>query len=108
MPDPIAVKAADESRSAEKCASCRSDASENQEENDGDWNPEDYHDTYHEDLLKLIDKRIKAGETEVISTTEVSEQMSQAQEVVDLMALLVEQRTEHKGRSFSHHRAERR
>ena len=26
------------------------------------WKPEQYHDTYHDDLLKLIDKRIKAGE----------------------------------------------
>ena len=25
------------------------------------WKPEQYHDTYHEDLMKLIDKRIKEG-----------------------------------------------
>jgi len=43
------------------------------EEMTGDWNPKDYRDTYHEDLLRLIDKRIKAGETEIIDTTEVSE-----------------------------------
>ncbi len=56
----------------------------------GDWNPKDYRDTYHEDLLKLIDKRIKAGETEIVSTTaaeETDEQPSRG-EVVDLMALL--------------------
>lgn len=60
------------------------------EEMTGDWNPEDYHDTYHEDLLKLIDKRIKAGETEVISTTEAEETEEEPArgEVVDLMALL--------------------
>ncbi len=60
------------------------------EEMTGDWNPEDYHDTYHEDLLKLIDKRIKAGETEVISTTEAEETEEEPTrgEVVDLMALL--------------------
>ena len=60
------------------------------EEMTGDWNPEDYRDTYHEDLLKLIDKRIKAGETEVISTTEAQETDEEPSRgnVVDLMALL--------------------
>ena len=60
------------------------------EEMTSDWNPKDYHDTYHEDLLKLIDKRIKAGETEVISTTEASETDEEPSrgDVVDLMALL--------------------
>lgn len=60
------------------------------EEMTGDWNPEDYRDTYHEDLLKLIDTRIKAGETEVISTTEASETDEEPSrgKVVDLMALL--------------------
>ncbi len=81
------------------------------EEMTGDWNPEDYHDTYHEDLLKLIDKRIKAGETEVISTTEASETDEEPSrgKVVDLMALLKRSvRDKAKGRSFSHHRRERR
>src|SRR6185295_13016520 len=31
------------------------------------WKPERYRDTYHEDQMKLIDKRIKAGKTEVIT-----------------------------------------
>ncbi|HEX5543936.1 MAG TPA: Ku protein [Nitrospira sp.] len=60
------------------------------EEMTGDWNPRDYRDTYHGDLLKLIDKRIKAGETEIISTTEASETDEEPSRgnVVDLMALL--------------------
>lgn len=74
------------------------------EEMTGDWNPEDYHDTYHEDLLKLIDKRIKAGETEIISTMEAQETDEEPSrgKVVDLMALLkqsVQDKT--KGRRFS-------
>lgn len=74
------------------------------EEMTGDWNPKDYHDTYHEDLLKLIDKRIKAGETEVISTAEDQETDEEPSrgKVVDLMALLkqsVQDKT--KGRRFS-------
>jgi DNA end-binding protein Ku len=60
------------------------------EEMSGEWNPEDYRDTYHEDLLKLIDKRIKAGKTEIITTTEDKEADDEPSrgEVVDLMALL--------------------
>ena len=75
------------------------------EEMTGDWNPKDYRDTYHEDLLKLIDKRIKAGETEIISTTtdvsEADEEPSRGN-VVDLMALLKRSvQDKAKGRRFS-------
>ena len=74
------------------------------EEMTGDWNPKDYRDTYHEDLLKLIDKRIKAGQTEIISTTDASEadeEPSRAN-VVDLMALLKRSvQDKAKGRRFS-------
>ena len=31
------------------------------------WNPEEYRDTYHEDLMALIEKRVQAGQTEVIT-----------------------------------------
>ncbi len=74
------------------------------EEMTGDWNPEDYRDTYHEDLLKLIDKRIKAGETEVISTTDAEETEEEPSRgnVVDLMALLKQSvQDKAKGRRFS-------
>lgn len=74
------------------------------EEMTGDWNPEDYRDTYHEDLLKLIDKRIKAGETEVINTTDTEETEEEPSRgnVVDLMALLKQSLQEKaKGRGFS-------
>ena len=77
------------------------------EEMTGDWNPKDYHDTYHEDLLKLIDKRIKAGQTEVVSIAEAEEPEEKPGrgKVVDLMALLkqsVQDKT--KRRSSSEHR----
>lgn len=36
------------------------------EEMTGEWDPKDYHDTYREDLLKLIEKRIRTGRTEMI------------------------------------------
>jgi DNA end-binding protein Ku len=74
------------------------------EEMTGDWHPEDYRDTYHEDLLKLIDKRIKAGETEIVSTTEVqdSDEEPSRGNVLDLMALLKQSvQDKAKGRRFS-------
>ena len=52
------------------------------------WKPEKYHDTYHEDLLKRIEEKIKAGQTEEITEPERNEREPKRAEVVDLMALL--------------------
>ena len=52
------------------------------------WKPERYRDTYHEDLLRLIDKRIKAGKTEVITEADENEEQPVKGKVIDLMALL--------------------
>jgi DNA end-binding protein Ku len=64
------------------------------------WKPERYRDTYHEDLMKLIDKRIKAGKTEVITEPDEHETQPVRGEVIDLMALL-KRSVEAKGRSSS-------
>ncbi len=53
-----------------------------------DWNPEKYHDTYREDLLKRIEEKIKAGQTEQITEPEKGEKEPGGAEVIDLMALL--------------------
>jgi len=53
------------------------------------WNPEAYRDTYHEDLLALIDKRVEAGQTHVVTERSTKEEAVPGKgEVVDLMALL--------------------
>lgn len=54
------------------------------------WKPAQYKDTYHEDLMRLIHKRIKAGKTEVVTVPEEGEAQNQPgrAKVVDLMALL--------------------
>ena len=53
------------------------------------WNPDEYQDTYHEDLLALIEKRVQAGQTEVITKpSEEGEERPAKGEVIDLMALL--------------------
>ena len=54
----------------------------------GKWNPKEFHDTYHEDLLALIDKRIKAGKTEAIDESEPKTKKRPEGRVIDLMALL--------------------
>jgi len=53
-----------------------------------EWQPQKYHDTYHEDLLKRIEEKVKAGETEEITAPEKEEKPAKSAEVVDLMALL--------------------
>ena len=66
------------------------------------WKPERYRDTYHDDLMKLIDKRIKAGKTEVITEAEAEEDQEKPArgEVIDLMALL-KRSVQAKGQSSS-------
>jgi DNA end-binding protein Ku len=57
------------------------------------WEPEQYRDTYRDDLLKLIDRKVKSGET--AEAPEPSRQAIEATNVVDLASLLkrsVEQR----------------
>lgn len=51
-----------------------------------EWNPEQYQDTYREDLLKLIDEKVKSGQlTEV---TEAPKRPREEAEVIDIMSLL--------------------
>lgn len=66
------------------------------------WKPERYRDTYHDDLMKLIDKRIKAGKTEVITEAEADggEKKPAKGKVIDLMALL-KRSVQAKGQSSS-------
>jgi DNA end-binding protein Ku len=51
------------------------------------WQPAQYKDTYHEDLLKRIEEKVKAGQTEEITPPEKAK-ASRGAEVIDLMALL--------------------
>jgi DNA end-binding protein Ku len=53
------------------------------------WKPEQFRDTYHEDLLALIEKRVQAGQTEAITEPAGTEEERPAGgDVIDLMALL--------------------
>lgn len=62
------------------------------------WHPEKYHDTYRDDLMALIDEKVKSGHLEAI-TEPVTEDQPRKAEVIDLMALLkrsVEEKTTRK------------
>ena len=52
------------------------------------WQPAKYHDTYHEDLMKRIEEKIKAGQTEQVTEPEKEEKAPKGADVIDLMALL--------------------
>lgn len=52
-----------------------------------EWEPGDYKDTYHDDLMKMIKYKIKHGKTKAV-TEEAVEEESDSGNVVDLMPLL--------------------
>ena len=53
-----------------------------------DWKPEKYKDTYREDLLRRIEEKVKAGQTEEITAPDKESKEPGGAEVIDLMALL--------------------
>lgn len=53
-----------------------------------DWAPEQYRDTYRDDLMARIEQKIESGKTHVVAETEAPRAAEGGAEVVDLMALL--------------------
>jgi DNA end-binding protein Ku len=53
-----------------------------------EWDPAAYHDTYREDVLKIVDKKVKAGQTKTITAPSGEEPAPKPSNVVDLVALL--------------------
>lgn len=53
-----------------------------------DWAPEQYRDTYREDLMARIERKIKAGQTHLVTEPEEGEAPAAGGEVIDLMAML--------------------
>ncbi|MGZ3695656.1 MAG: non-homologous end joining protein Ku [Bdellovibrionota bacterium] len=54
-----------------------------------DWNPDKYHNTYQDDLKRLIQKKIKGGQSTTIEKEDtVVEDIADTSNVVDLTALL--------------------
>jgi DNA end-binding protein Ku len=53
-----------------------------------EWDPARYHDEYRDDLLALIEKKIKSGKTHVIDESKPAAARKRPSEVMDLMPLL--------------------
>jgi DNA end-binding protein Ku len=53
-----------------------------------EWKPEQYHDTYREDVIALVEKKVKAKETKTITMPGKEEARPRSSNVVDLVALL--------------------
>ena len=52
------------------------------------WKPEQYHDTYREDVLALVEKKIKAKETKTITMPGKDKAPASSSNVIDLVSLL--------------------
>lgn len=52
------------------------------------WQPDKYHDSYREDLLRRIEEKVKAGQTEELTEPAKQAKAGKGGEVIDLMALL--------------------
>jgi DNA end-binding protein Ku len=53
-----------------------------------EWRPEKYHDEYRDDLMKIIDRKIRAGKTKVIETAKSTATRPERGKVIDIMHLL--------------------
>ncbi len=53
-----------------------------------EWAPEQYHDTYKDDVLKLVQKKIKAKQTKTITMPSKDAEEKPSSNVIDLVALL--------------------
>ncbi len=63
------------------------------------WDPQAFHDTYREDLMKRIDEKVKSGQTHALTQPEgeVVERATGGGKVVDLMSLLQRSLEQKKG-----------
>ena len=52
------------------------------------WKPEQYHDTYRDDVMALVDKKVKAKETKTITLPGKEKAPPSSSNVIDLVALL--------------------
>src|SRR6201996_5269626 len=54
----------------------------------GKWDPAQYHDTFRDDIMALVERKVKAGKTEEISEVEEPRETRRSAEILDLSDLL--------------------
>lgn len=52
------------------------------------WNPQDYHDTFRDDIMALVDKKVREGKTAEVAEVEESGERKASAEILDLSELL--------------------
>jgi DNA end-binding protein Ku len=52
------------------------------------WNPQDYHDTFRDDIMALVDKKVKEGKTAEVSEVEDKGPSKTSADILDLSELL--------------------
>ncbi len=52
------------------------------------WDPSKYHDTFRDDIMALVDRKIRAGKTEEITEIEAPHEARQSADILDLSDLL--------------------
>ena len=52
------------------------------------WNPQDYHDTFREDIMALVEKKVKEGKTAEVAEVEDTGEGKSSAEILDLSELL--------------------
>jgi len=53
-----------------------------------DWKPDQYHDTYREDVMALVEKKVKAKQTKTITMPGKEKSPEKSSNVIDLVSLL--------------------
>jgi DNA end-binding protein Ku len=53
-----------------------------------EWHPEQFHDTYREDVMALVEKKVAANETKTITMPGKHEERAASSNVIDLVSLL--------------------
>ncbi|HYS63858.1 MAG TPA: Ku protein [Paraburkholderia sp.] len=62
------------------------------------WDPSQYHDTFRDDIMALVDRKIRAGKTEEITEVETPRESRQSADILDLSDLLKRSLGRGKGR----------
>ncbi|WP_144153693.1 Ku protein [Paraburkholderia sp. BCC1885] len=69
------------------------------------WDPSAYRDTFHDDILALVDRKIRAGKTEEVTDVEAAHEPRQSAEILDLSDLLKRSLGRGKGKPAARGRA---
>ena len=65
----------------------------------GKWQPARYHDDYRDDVLAMVEKKVRAGKTHEIVTGKAAGAAPEPRQVMDLMPLLKRSLERRLGRS---------